>query len=311
MTKDAQKRAQDFVRQSDRFWGVVYDNINFTMRPTSVRLDSATRQINATTLAVFSFPLKYTKTAYRAAIGVFERNERRKLRNNMEINSLVPTPEKQKKLQAAFKHAVGSIIVSHTPGYLRKKRKNRGLRRFVKSLRPKIRCIGHEKTEFFPLPALNEEEASVAGTMRVVEKIFTGLLALAVEVIEVELHFLVGDWLTIRNLRLIKEEREDDESPYLRFDWVQESAMPFHFQLNAMYCLFRTHLGTVARSLQNPSFLLGHNSILRRPKLDPKKPEYNKARELVMHSLAARILDALRYETLSQLLSKFRLLMLR
>ena len=51
-----------------------------------------------------------------------------------------------------------------------------------------------EKTLFFPQPALNEEEASVSGTIRVVEKIFTILLGLAMEIIEVELQLLVGDW---------------------------------------------------------------------------------------------------------------------
>ena len=35
-------------------------------------------------------------------------------------------------------------------------------------------------------------------------------------------------------------------------DWVQEAAMPFRFQLNAVYMLVRTHLG---ESDNNPSSL--------------------------------------------------------
>ncbi|KAJ3513287.1 hypothetical protein NMY22_g15085 [Coprinellus aureogranulatus] len=295
LTNDAQKRARDFVRSSERLWGVVYDNINFTLRPSSVRLDSATTQINATTLAVFSFPLKFTKAAYKSALDVLARNKRRWLRNNLELESLIPTEEKQEELRKAFAHGVRSIILAHIPGRLRKRRNARALRKHTKSLKPKGRCIGHDKTEFYPLPALDEEEASVAGTIRVVETIFCGLLNLAIDLINVELRFMVGDWLTIRNLRLMRDERRFETLPYHRFDWVQENPMPFHFQLNAMYCLFRTHLGTAARALINPSFLLNHNSILRRPKLDPKKPEYNKAKELVMHSLIARLLDTLRY----------------
>lgn len=112
------------------------------------------------------------------------------------------------------------------------------------------------------------------------------------EIIEVELQLLVGDWLTLRNLRLMKEEHCDEFTSFLRFDWVQEAAMPFHFQLNAMYMLCRIHLGTTVQ--ENPSSLKHHQNLLRRSKLDVKKPEYNKAKELVMHSLIARVIDCTR-----------------
>jgi hypothetical protein len=48
--------------------GIVYDNINFMLRKSSQWLDSATQQINATTLAVFSLPKKFTRAAYGAAL---------------------------------------------------------------------------------------------------------------------------------------------------------------------------------------------------------------------------------------------------
>ncbi|KAH6912024.1 hypothetical protein BKA70DRAFT_1219213 [Coprinopsis sp. MPI-PUGE-AT-0042] len=294
LTKDALLRAREFIAQSDRLWGVVFDNINFTLRPTAQRLDSATRQLNATTIAVFSLPARFTRKAYGAALSVLDRNRRRGLRKNLTMQSLLPSEETQAAATAAFKHAVRTIILGHCPGHIQKRRKTRKIRKMVKSLKPRIRPIGHSKTEFFPLPALDEEEASVGGTIRVVEKIFGKLLALAEELIDTELRLMVGDWLTIRNLRLLSEERKYEFSGFLRFEWIQEVAMPFHFQLNAMYALFRTHLGTSAEALSNPSSLEHHRNLLRRSKLDIKKPEYNKAKELAMHSLNARILDCLR-----------------
>ena len=98
------------------------------------------------------------------------------------------------------------------------------------------------------------------------------------EIIEVELQLLVGDWLTIRNLRLMKEERRNEFTSFLRFDWVQEAAMPFHFQLNAMYMLCRTHLGTTVQ--ENPSSLEHHRNLLRRSKLDVKKLNTTKPKNL-------------------------------
>ena len=206
------------------------------------------------------------------------------------MKSLWPSEEQHKQVHAAFKHALRTILLTRLPGKLRKRRHTKGLRKHTKKLKPKIRVLSHEKTQFFPLPALNEEEASIGGTIRVVKKIFTSLLGLAVEFIEAELRLLVGDWLTIRNLRLMKDERKDEFTSFLRFDWVQEVAMPFHFQLNAMYMLFHTHLG----ASDNPSSLEHHWSLLRRSKLNIKKLEYNKGKELVTHSLIARLLDCTR-----------------
>jgi hypothetical protein len=291
LSEDAKVQARSFTTKSGRLWGVVYDNINFTLQTASQRLDSATQQLNATTLAVFSLPKKYTRAAYAGILSIYERHQRRGLRKLMTLQSLRPSEEQHKQVHAAFKHALRTILLTRLPGEMRKRRHTKTLRKHTKKLKPKIRVLSHEKTQFFPLPALNEEEASVGGTIRVVEKIFISLLGLAVEFIEAELCLLVGDWLSIRNLRLMKEERKDESTGFLRFDWVQEAAMPFHFQLNAMYMLFRTHLGTT----ENPSSLESHRSLLRRSKLDIKKPEYNKAKELVTHSLIARLLDCTRY----------------
>ena len=206
LSEDAKVQAQSFTMKSSRLWGVVYDNINFTLRTASQRLDSATQQLNATTLAVFSLPKKYTRAAYAAALSISERHKKHGLRKLLTLESLRPSEEQHKHVHAAFKHALRTILLTRLPGKMRKRRHTKALRRLTKKLKPKIHVLGHEKTQFFPLPALNEEEASVSGTIRVVEKIFTSLLGLAIELIEVELRLLVGDWLTIRNLRLMKDE---------------------------------------------------------------------------------------------------------
>ena len=194
LSEDAKLRAQSFVKKSKRLWGVVYDNINFTLRKTSQRLDSTTQQINATTLAVFSLPAKFTRDAYAMALSISERNKRAGFRQLLDIDSLRPNKEKNGQITTAFKHAIRTILLTNCPRKIRRRKPAKLLRRHTLKLKPKIRRLSQEKTLFFPLPALNEEEASVSGTIRVVEKIFTVLLGLAMEIIEVELQLLVGDW---------------------------------------------------------------------------------------------------------------------
>ena len=52
---------------STRLFAIVYDNINFTLRKASQRLDSLTQQLNATTSAVFSLPSRFSRAIHSAA----------------------------------------------------------------------------------------------------------------------------------------------------------------------------------------------------------------------------------------------------
>ena len=292
LTESAKELARTFVGSTSRLWALVYDNINFTLRKASQRLDSTTEQLNATTSALFALPSQFTRQAYAVAMSIVERNRRAGLRRQLTLASIKPSDELHHRLVDALKHNIRMILLDHAPGITKRGRRLRELRAEAMKWKPVRRLLSHEKTEFFPLPALAQEEASVSGTIKVVTKLFTVLLGLAEEVVETELRLLVGDWLTVRNLRLMKAELMDELSVFRRMTWIQEASMPFHFQLNAMYMLFRAHLGHPADN--NPSSLEHHRTLLRRAKLDTKKPEYNKAKELVWHSLVARILDCTR-----------------
>ncbi|KAI1790167.1 hypothetical protein LXA43DRAFT_523935 [Ganoderma leucocontextum] len=292
LSASASSRARRFIQAAQRLFGIVYDNINFTLRKASQRLDNMTEQLNATTSAIFALPASFTRAAYASALSIAARNTRDDKRSELTLESLMITEAKQAQLDAALKHHVRHILLAHAPGLKRRKRWTKALRRKAKQCKPAIRVMSSSKTDFYPLPALAQEEASVPGTIKVITKIFQGLLGLAEELIDAELRILVGDWLSIRNLRLVKEEVAYELSTFARMRWIQEASMPFHFQLNAIYMLYRTHLGRADDN--DPGSLEQHRTLLRRSKLDPKKPEYNKARELVEHSLVARILECAR-----------------
>ena len=245
-----------------------------------------------------SLPACFSTPTFVDACNISDENQQNENRQKMTLEKLVPTMEEQGQLRSAFCHAVRSLLLDNLEGLADGGSNAASIRKEVGAKRPTIRQLAGagEKTDFYPLPALNEEEASVKGTIRVVQALIRDTLELTVQVASSKLRFFVGDWLTIRNLRLMKYMRITEPESWGRMDWVQEAAMPFHFQLNAVHMLVRTHLG---ESDNDPSCLDRHRTRLQRYKLDKKKPEYNQVSELIEHSLVARLLDITRFEQCS------------
>lgn len=295
LTRSSRARARKFVRSGKRLWCLVYDNINFTLRKASQRLHNMTEQINATTSAVIALPAYFSTPTFESACDMSDQNCRGGDRQEMTIDKLLPTLEQQDQLRSAFRHAVRSLLLDNLEGFTAGGDRAAKVAKKVAAGRPNIRGLGGagERTDFYPLPALNEEEASIKGTIRVVQALILDTLKLAAETASSKLRFFVGDWMTIRNLRSMKRMRMSEPESWGRMDWVQEVAMPFHFQLNAVHMLIRAHLG---ESDKDPSCLDRHRTRLQRYKVDKKKPEYNQACELIEHSLVARLLDITRFE---------------
>ena len=294
LTESAEERARNFVQSGNQLWCLVYDNINLTFRKASQRLHNVTEQINATTSAVIALPTCLATAAFKKACLLVNQKQNRSRRREMVIGDLAPTRKQQRQLREAFCHVIRTLLLDNLRGLT-------GGSDRVKQIRRKAAVRGHsirlvngagKKTDFYPLRALDEEEASVKGTIRVVQSLICDILGITTTAASSTIRFFVGDWMTIRNLRLMKYIRLFEPKAWGRMGWVQEAAMPFHFQLNAIYMLIRAHLGD---SDKDPSCLDRHRTRLRRFKLDKKKPDYHQARELVEHSLAARLLDITRY----------------
>ena len=293
LTKSSGARARSFVQSGKRLWCLVYDNINFTLRKASQRLHNLTEQINATTSAIIALPACFSTAAFENACNLSDWKRKRKDRRGITLSKLVPTPEQQAQLHQAFQHAVRTLLLDNLRGLNGDPKRINRIKQKVAARKLTIRTLdgAGQKTDFYSLQALDQEEASVKGTIKVVQGLLRDILGFTTESAASTLRFFVGDWLTIRNLRLMKYIRTSEPGAWGKMDWVQEVAMPFHFQLNAMAMLFRVHLG---ESDSNPSCLDRHRTRLRRYKLDRKKPDYNRARELLEHSLIARLLDIAR-----------------
>jgi hypothetical protein len=292
LTTTIVRNARTFVLKGKTLFFVPFDNVNFTHRKGSERLDNRTEQINATTSVLIAMPAKYTHAEYDDALSVSEHSKLAGGRRDFHLNELYPTAEQLEHWRAAMIHGVRTLLLA-SPLVCRMKHKRRTLQKPAKQLKPRIRVIEHSKTLCFPLPALDQEEASVAGMIRVLTNIWTELLNMAKQSVAQVLRLLVGDWLSIRKIRLAQQERSDEWDVFESMRWAKEASMPFHFQLNAIYMLGRLHIGH--ENDTDPASLSRHNALLRRAKLDSKKPEYNKARQLVSHSLLARLLELTRF----------------
>ena len=292
LTESSEERARNLVQLGILLWFIVYDNINFTFRKASQRLHNVTEQINATTSAVIALPASFATAAFKNACSLPDRTQKRRDRQEMALHKLVPTPEQQCQLRTAFCHAIRTLLLNNLRGLTDKRVKQLKQKATTKKLTIQLVGGAGEKTDFYPLRALNQEEASVQGTIQVAQRLIRDILGFTMVAASSTLRFFVGDWLTIRNLRLMKYVRMTEPEAWGRMSWVQEAAMPFHFQLNAIYMLIHTHLG---ESDKDASCLDRHRTCLRRFKLDKKKPDYHQARELIEHSLTARLLDITRF----------------
>jgi hypothetical protein len=282
--------ARRFVHLGSSIYTVVYDNVNFTQRKASQRLDSSTNQTNATTSVVVALPCEFDLRRYHKALSSPWTHG---ARARMQLVDITPSSKEQNQMIEFMVANVMSILLEHSwivhPKV--KPRLQKELSRMQEAL--SVRVLRPNKTQFFPLKALDQEEASVHGTLCVVDGIWLSHLGFTKDGASNYMKLMNGDWLSIRNLRLMQHERQFESNPYNRMDWVGDASGPFHVQLNNMYCMYRTHVGDSKDG--DPASLSAHNTVLCRAKFDTKKPKYNKARQLLLHSLTAWIFDIARY----------------
>lgn len=282
LTKDGLARTQEFVRKSGGLFGVVYDNLHFTWRKASQRLDSGVQQFNITTSAIFSFPACYTLESFRSAFTKSGRDSN--ARNNFTLTDLQPSAEQQQHLLDAFKHHLRQFLITYTPGSLCKRKHHKHIKNQIKRHKPRIRCLEHEKTQLFTNPALNQEEASVPGTVKVITRIYTEFLKFSKSTACSMVRFICGDWLTIRNIRLIQEERPDEFDEFKRMDWLQEASM---------WSIYRTHAGHSKD--KDPALLEAPSQASESLQARCRKTRLKQTKELLRHSLIARVLYCTRW----------------
>ncbi|KAJ7804907.1 hypothetical protein B0H14DRAFT_2527121 [Mycena olivaceomarginata] len=279
ISDDAIRLAVELMTSGQVFF-TIFDNINIFQRKSQQRLANTNDMINATNCAIVG--LKGIEPFTKADLA--EQLAMRGRRVNATAADILPTPQDNAIIGKSFVALIAEVIVAYTPGNSRWKDR-KILAAAVASMLPMDRPVSHEKSDVNPYGALDVNEGSKKGVVKVLEGVRERSTIPETAWASVWRIF-VGDWLTSNNLRAARRDRTDDVSPMERLEYAQELSAPFHFALQASHMIMRTHYG---HAVEDPSSLAAHKGLLNR-KWDVAKPNYAAAKSLIRHSLIARIL---------------------
>ncbi|KAF8926891.1 hypothetical protein BGZ58_010830 [Dissophora ornata] len=195
LTKDALKEVKLAAQRHP--WFLVYDNINFSRRKHDQRIDNKDEFESGTTatLIIGENPglVQPTRDSYsRFRVNNF-------LINKADIDHFdkvcgIHMIEELKKFLGGFNRCSTPTIEIH--------------------------LLPVEKTKTYPLELMKINEGSVEGNKAVVETV-TKMLGLEEEYFDDDkMIIFAGDLATVKNLRSLKSQREDERTKCNRMDWI-------------------------------------------------------------------------------------------
>jgi hypothetical protein len=155
--------------------------------------------------------------------------------------------------------------------------------------------IEAHKSEIYPLPAMNINEASTIGNAEVIDAVMEEL---SVDTSKPEfcgnLKLIAGDQLSIARLRAVLAARAGNEGGASSLRWAVFIPGLFHCKIAATNGFLQTHFGHPNHDLTDPASLSSHNTLLqRKPILLSSLPPFRTCRDLIFVSLYARVLHCL------------------
>ncbi|KZV98769.1 hypothetical protein EXIGLDRAFT_746479 [Exidia glandulosa HHB12029] len=273
-------RAIDAARADPR-WLAVLDNVDLQVHAANQRVTNRTHMLHLTNSALLMAhsSVPQSKTSVQTYLG------NRGKRAVAKPSDLRPTRDDDEYTIRSFESLVVNFLIDHAPGSAEWP-DHKELKALASADRPSISPLKPEVTRTFPLGALNANEGSNKGVVLALE-LLRERLGMSPDEWAEHLHVMAGDYLTVRNIRSARYQRQDDHNSVERLETIMPQAQLFHFQLNAVDMVLKEHLGD---SIRDPGSLSKHKDILMRT-FDTSKTDYANARALIRHSLIARILQ--------------------
>ena len=167
--------------------------------------------------------------------------------------------------------------------------------------------IDMHKSEIYPLPAMNINEASTMGNAEVIDAVMEELNVNTSKPEFCEnLKLVAGDQLSIARLRAVLAARVGNEGGASSLWWALFIPGLFHCKIAATNGFLQTHFGHPNHDLKDPASLSSHNTLLqRKPIVLSSLPPFRTCHDLIFISLYARVLHCLLKVSGAQSLESF------
>lgn len=264
----------------------IFDNVNIDEPSPEQIIGRHDMQENGTCATIFRL-----HKAELADMKISDFQDRFLRARKLEITDILHTTDEAKQFRDNLIFTILRIIINHGGEQFKKFEKD------LNKHQPETTAkIDIHKTHLFPLPAMNIDESSVLGNIKVDEAIVKEL-AIPCETMGRHrgyVRFKGGDQLSLARLRSIELVRAGHESDYRGFFWGIWMPGLFHVKIADTTGTFMNHWGQPDTGTQNPGSLWYHNTHLDRlPIVLTSLPPFRVCRDLVFVSLYARILHCL------------------
>lgn len=206
---------------------------------------------------------------------------------DLHFKDLDLTADERREWNGYMLHTLLRIAVAHGGPQLERFKKDLDRDQPVSS-----RKISLHKTVFHPLPSMNIDESSITGNAEVIEAMCKEL-QMKSKAPEFMTHakLFAGDQLSIARLRSIIKYRAGHEGGFNSFRWAIPIPGLFHLKMAATQGVLETSFGKPNCGARNPGSLSYHNTLLdRKPIVLTSPPPFRVTRDLIFHSLYARVL---------------------
>jgi len=157
---------------------------------------------------------------------------------------------------------------------------------------PHIECLSPQKTIHYSLGPILENEGTIDGTYKVIDKVFTEQLGYNQSIdFDDILHLVYGDQKTVSLIQAVQKERKKSTDSYDRYDWILPVPGLFHWRTNYIDMIHDLFSGLESNPVGSTLY---HNKNFMGLFQGHKSPFHHKE-EVALHAFNARV-TALYYE---------------
>lgn len=268
---------------NQRFF-ISYDNLNFYKHVRDQRSHNRAHQVNYTA----GYILFMNGDKHRPVASIDHASCL-----DVTSNDLLPNKESEEYNTQAAEFNIGKTLKQYCHNAMACQKDRNGSAIYTLFNPPLISLRAcEERADYMTFPTLDNDEASIDGTIGVLKEILK-LLDLKPLDVEGKMIMLNGDYLTVRNVTRTIFRRQEHSQTIHNFSCFEPIAGLFHLQMNAMKMLMHAFEG----SQTDPGSLVRFTALLRRKSVGKDVKDFHGCNEFFNHVFDRHILAVMMKET--------------